>query len=223
MKKSVHFIIIAFLLPVFLTGCKSEMAKNAEALAQEFVGAWSSNDTAAVRNTVARLNNYCDSVQINDIDFVHETFVNNVRDLLADSLQEHMNVLLSAEFLQKGKDDFCLSVAGRIVNNLLTGTYDSDRALKEIRSATDALQMVSDESAKRQFRAAIDHITSRLPVHDQMVVYSRSSSPEKLGRDLRADLNKPGADTALINRQAKELKEIYSESDYSLFWKNFNK
>lgn len=222
MKKSFNLAILAaLLLTASLTGCKSEIYKTADRFARQFTTAWCAGDSAQVRSIVAGFNAFCDSVQLDEIDFVHNEFRDQVKQILGDSASRR-DAVIGAEFATARYDDICLSTADRITAGLLSGDLSIDAAMNEVNATRAALVMLGQPQTIRQFHAATDLSARKLPLDKQMRLFSSVASPEALGRALRADLNAPQADSALVTRQVNELRKIYSDQDYQLFLRNFN-
>ena len=64
---------------------------------------------------------------------------------------------------------------------------------------------------------AIDEAADRLSTEKQMLLYSRAASPAALGKQMRAEREQAGADTAEIDRRAQVLKTIYNEVQWQEF------
>ncbi len=222
MKQYFNSALIAALLLTFsLNGCKSELYKTTDRFAQQFASAWCAGDSAQVRNIVAGFNAFCDSVQLHEIEYIHNEFRDQVKQLLADSASR-LDAVIGAEFATAGYDDICLSTAERITAGLLSGDLSTDDAMNEVNATRAALVMLGQPQTIRQFHAAIDLSARKLPLSEQMKLFSSVASPEALGRALRADLNAPQTDSALVTRQVNELRKIYSDQDFQLFLRNFN-
>ena len=224
MKYSLNLTwLAAMLLFAALTGCKSELYKSADLFAEQFVNAWCAGDSVAVRATVAKMQQHCDSVEINLIPHFNREFSQHIQHLLADSSHCHRDAVIAADFATAGYNDVCLSTAERITSALLNGELTIEGAMNEVRATRAALTMLGQPQTIGQFHAALDLSARNLPLHKQMQLFSSVASPQALARALRADFNAPEADTALVRRQIGELRKIYSAEQFDTFISNFRK
>jgi hypothetical protein len=67
------------------------------------------------------------------------------------------------------------------------------------------------------FDQAIQQSADSLPVDQQMQLYAHSCTPAILGRALRDDRMKNGADLNKVNAQVEALRKIYSDGDFKTF------
>ena len=126
-------------------------------------------------------------------------------------------VPLAARMLVSEPAAFAREQAGDIIDGLLEKRVDARQARATINALHEAALRMRLDAVTQAFDSVIDAQALELDVNDQMRLFAAASTPQALGRALRADAARPGADLDLIKRQAEALRSIYNDAEYQQF------
>lgn len=124
---------------------------------------------------------------------------------------------LGAKALLMDADDFANTQAQILINDLATGSVNAEKATVAMNDINAIAKRVGRDDTADAFNKALDRLANELPLDKQMLVYTRATTPESLAKALKQELNQPGADRQLIQRQIEQARKIYSGGDLDAF------
>lgn len=189
-----------------LAGCTQSKEKGT-AMAAEFVNAWTSEGDTLSRH-IERVNAALDSLTFKG-PFV-DAFIEEAGK--ADS-----TIALAARVLLVDSAEVTASLCDEIIDGLASGNLNYRQAGARVMQLAQVCNKLGREGLNKAFGEMLDSKAASLSLDKQMKVYSSATTPEKLGKALKADAAAAGADQALINSQVEALKGIYSANDYKKF------
>lgn len=206
--KRLPLILIGLML--MLTACEGA-SKRGEAAGQAFMTAW--GDTAAMHQVVQRFN----ALRSDSLRWPWEVKAANrgfASVLLADGRDSlfqasHVIVLSPTELAQ-------LKVPP-MVELLRIREFDTDSAADYLSLIHWLCNTVGYNRHIEVFDSTIEATVAGYSLYEQMCVYAQSSRPAALGAALANDANQPGADMADINARIGELRNIYSNEEFTTF------
>lgn len=194
-----------------LACCSSRSTDEGHTMAHEFRQAWP--DSTRIAAQVAAVKIAIDTTENRDA--FARAFVATV-DSTADPAMmaaAHATVLSAA--------DATAADASQVIATLQSGAT-GPKAYSQLQAVYRAYRMVGQEQLSEQLNETLDSQVAQMPVDRQMQVYAAATSPSLLGAAMCRERMKPGADTALISRQAEALRNIYDEAQYRKFAINYN-
>lgn len=177
--------------------------------AREFVKAWNDTTVGALDKQVATINQVLDSLTFKSP--FTDAFIAEVKNV-GDSV-----ITLAANVLLKEPDEISQDLSNEIIDGLSEGKLNYTQANAKIIQLFEVCDKLGNKELKDTFGATLDKQVASLSIDKQMKVYSSATTPDKLGKALRADAQTAGADKELINKQVDALKGIYSEEDFKKF------
>lgn len=200
-------LITLLLMVALLTGC-AQVSERGEQAARDLLAAW--GDTTAMRAVDRHYQAMKDSLHIPGT-------AAQMASAFLDVVGERDSVRAVAEAIALDAETFADEHAKPLIDALLDGAMDA-------RQATDRLFLLhwaADVLGKTEHIAlldeAIDKAADRLSPEKQMLLYSRAATPAALGKQMRAEREHAGADSATIDRKAVMLKDIYNEAQWQEF------
>lgn len=194
-------------MAALLAGC-GQVSEQGERAGHDLLAAWC--DTAAIRAVDEHYQAMKDSLHIPGT-------AGQMASAFLRAVGERDSVRAVAEVIALDAEAFADEHARPLVDALLENRMDA-------RQATDRLFLLhwaADVLGKSEHIAlldkAIDEAADRLSTEKQMLLYSRAASPAALGKQMRAEREQAGADTAEIDRRAQVLKTIYNEVQWQEF------
>ena len=190
-----------------LASC-GKVSERGEQAGQDLLAAW--GDTAAMRAVDEHYQALKDSLHIPGT-------AGQMATAFLRTVGERDSIRAVAQAIALDAEAFADEHARPLVDALLDGSMDA-------RQATDRLFLLhwaADVLGKSQHIAvlddAIDNTASRLSTDDRMLLYSRAAAPAALGKQMRAEREQAGADTAEIDRMVQTLKGIYNDAQWQEF------
>ena len=194
-------------MAALLAGC-GQVSEQGERVGRDLLAAW--GDTAAIRAVDEHYQAMKDSLHIPGT-------AGQMASAFLRAVGERDSVRAVAEVIALDAEAFADEHARPLVDALLENRMDA-------RQATDRLFLLhwaADVLGKSEHIAlldkAIDEAADRLSTEKQMLLYSRAASPAALGKQMRAEREQAGADTAEIDRRAQVLKTIYNGVQWQEF------
>lgn len=209
-QKAINRFALAAIAVCGLTACSSHSDEGAKQ-GKAFAAAWNEPDSLLAKAKAAA--ETLDGLTING--GFSESFINAVK--ASGNADAEMGARLLVDNGEKVADD----LADDIVDGLLDGKMTRQAALETVQRIKRAADAIGKKQLADKFCTALDKKAENLSTASQMKVYSAATTPDKLGKALKDEFQKPGADKDKINKQAQELNDIYNESDYATFLKSF--
>ena len=200
-------LLSLLLMAALLAGC-GQVSEQGKRAGHDLLAAW--GDTAAIRAVDEHYQAMKDSLHIPGT-------AGQMANAFLRVVGERDSVCAVAEAIALDAEAFADEHARPLVDALLENRMDA-------RQATDRLFLLhwaADVLGKTEHIAlldkAIDEAADRLSTEKQMLLYSRAASPAALSKQMRAEREQAGADTAEIDRRAQVLKTIYNEVQWQEF------
>lgn len=197
-------------LLLLLCGCTSH-SEEGMSLGKSFVKSWGAPDSLAVQ--VKQVRQALDGHTL-DGGF-SEAFVDAAKGSKDNA------IVLAAKLLVGDADDEIDAAADYVFDSLLDEKLDYRQPLAMLQQFHAAANAIGMPEIGARLDSTLDARAAHLSLSKQMKVYSRATTPERLGAALKAEKAKPNADKKLIEKQAAELKEIYDKKDYATFLKAY--
>ena len=213
MKLLRNFWPIFMLAVVLSLGSCTQSKERGIAMAQGFVKAWS-GDSATFAKQVESINAAVDSL----------TFKTPfVSAFIEEAGKADSTMALAAKVLLNDGNDVASELCDNIIDGLADGTLNYTQANAKVMQLAQVCSRLKKEDLNATFGQLLDTKAAGLTLEKQMKVYSGATTPEKLGRALKADAQSPTADKALIEKQLNALKSIYNAEDYKKFIDSYKK
>lgn len=206
-----HFFLLIG-IAVLMSAC-GQVSERGEQLGNRLVKAW--GDTAAIKNIYKEYQAAADSLHIpGTTGQLASAFMRAAGE--GDSLQA------VAQAIALNASDFADEHAQPLIDGLLDGSLDARKATDHLFLLHWAADLLEKTEHIAKLDDAIDQAANRMSDKKQMLLYSRAATPSALGKQMRAERSLPNADTALIDRRAAMLREIYDEAQLNEFQSAYN-
>jgi hypothetical protein len=214
LKKKIITLAVAALTLVATASCKNEIRDRGTAIAQHLAQSW--NDSTATAKCVTEYDNCRDSIKsATDKDDLSDAFITSAGESNNDTL------IIAAQAIAMTPGSFGKATSGPIIDALINGSFSPRDALQRITLVHSVASRLGRGRLIDDFDQAIQQSADSLPVDQQMQLYAHSCSPAILGRALRDDRMKNGADLNKVNAQVEALRKIYSDGDFKTFKQNY--
>ncbi len=190
-----------------LASC-SEVSERGQFAARQLLAAW--GDTTAMRQVDRLYQAMADSLHIPGT-------AGQMANAFMRSVGDRDSVVAVAQAIAMNADDFASEHARPLVDALLNGSLDARQATDRLFLLHWAADVLGKSDHIARLDQAIDEAADRLSTDKQMLLYSRAASPGALAKQLRAERDAPGTDTADVDHRAEMLKRYYNEAQQAEF------
>ena len=208
MKHIIYIIGIALML----TSC-GQVSDRGEELGRQLMKVW--GDTAAIRNVDQQYQAAADSMHIPGT-------AGQLASAFMRTIGNNDSIQAVAYAITQSAEDFADKHAQPLVDGLLDGSMDARQATDRLFLLHWAADLLGKSDHIARLDEDIDKAASRLSEKKQMLLYSRAATPDALGKQMRAERNQPDADTVLIDKRVKLLRDIYDEAQLKEFQSAYN-
>ena len=206
-----HFIPL-LLLALSLAGC-SEVSQRGEQAALQLLAAW--GNTEALRQVDRDYQQAADSLYMPGTK-------GQMASAFIRSVGERDSVRAVAQAIALNAEEFAQEHARPLVDALLNGTMDARQATDQLFLLHWAADILGKADHIVQLDQAIEEAANKLSGERQMLLYSKAATPAALAKQMRAERQQPGADTADIDHKAQLLEKIYNPEQLAEFQTEYN-
>lgn len=205
MKRSL-FLLIA--LALLLASCSEGPTQAGLQLAQEFDAAWC--DTTALKQVEQHYKTVEDSLWMpNSGMYLKQAFL--------EATAKNDSTRTVAQLMVYGIDDYAELQAFRIFGERVDEHFNADEARRVLALIDWSSALLGKPDFAAAAKEEIDRQVRDLSTDQQMRIYAAVATPTMLGLELKADRESPDADMKLIERQVKELEQIYTPEQMQEF------
>lgn len=204
--KKLTLVAVMIGVITLLSSCQQGKEKGI-AMAADFVKAWNSEGDS-LKSQIEKINLSLDSL----------TFKSPFVDaFIEEAGKSDSTIALAAKVLLQDGNDISSDLCDEIIDGLADGKLTYTQANAKVMQLAEVCTKLNKEDLNKAFGEMLDKQAAGLSLDKQMKVYGSATTPEKLGKALKADAQAPNADKDLINKQVEALKSIYNAEDYKKF------